>query len=66
MKFCFSMIDCHCHLLPAVDDGSQSLEETLAVLREVRRQEHVERNGFGSAAELYSCTGAFLCRRNEK
>ena len=28
------MIDLHCHLLPAIDDGAQSLEETLALARQ--------------------------------
>jgi protein-tyrosine phosphatase len=31
------MIDLHCHLLPAVDDGSRSAEQSLAVLREMAR-----------------------------
>ena len=29
------MIDLHCHLLPAVDDGSRSVEQSVAVLREM-------------------------------
>ena len=28
------MIDLHCHLLPAVDDGSRSVEQSVSVLRE--------------------------------
>jgi protein-tyrosine phosphatase len=28
------MIDLHCHLLPAVDDGSQSMEQSLALARQ--------------------------------
>jgi protein-tyrosine phosphatase len=31
------MIDLHCHLLPAVDDGSRSVEQSVAVLREMAR-----------------------------
>jgi protein-tyrosine phosphatase len=31
------MIDLHCHLLPAVDDGSRSVEQSVAVLREMTR-----------------------------
>ena len=31
------MIDLHCHLLPAVDDGSRSVEQSVAVLREMHR-----------------------------
>ena len=31
------MIDLHCHLLPAVDDGSRSVEQSVAVLREMIR-----------------------------
>lgn len=27
------MVDMHCHVLPAVDDGSQSMEETMKMLR---------------------------------
>ena len=27
------MIDLHCHILPELDDGSQSLEESLAMAR---------------------------------
>ena len=30
--------DMHCHLLPGLDDGSESMEETLAALREAERQ----------------------------
>ncbi|MBR2764929.1 MAG: amidohydrolase family protein [Blautia sp.] len=30
--------DMHCHILPGLDDGSQSMEETLASLREAVRQ----------------------------
>ncbi len=26
------MLDCHCHILPGVDDGSDSLEESIAML----------------------------------
>ena len=29
------MIDLHCHLLPAVDDGSESVEQSLVVLQEM-------------------------------
>ena len=32
------LTDMHCHILPGLDDGSESMEETLAVLREARRQ----------------------------
>ena len=31
------MIDLHCHLLPAVDDGSRSVEQSVAVLHEMAR-----------------------------
>jgi protein-tyrosine phosphatase len=31
------MIDLHCHLLPAVDDGSRSVDQSVAVLREMVR-----------------------------
>lgn len=30
-SWCFT--DIHCHILPAVDDGSQSMEETMEMLR---------------------------------
>lgn len=30
--------DIHCHLLPGLDDGSQSMEETIAALKEAKRQ----------------------------
>jgi protein-tyrosine phosphatase len=33
------VIDLHCHLLPAVDDGSRSVEQSVAVLREMARHE---------------------------
>ena len=32
------MIDLHCHLLPAVDDGAQSLEESLAMAEKAVEQ----------------------------
>lgn len=37
------IIDLHCHILPAVDDGSASLEESIALLQHEARQgiEHV-------------------------
>ncbi len=28
------MIDLHCHILPKIDDGSRSMEETIAILKE--------------------------------
>jgi protein-tyrosine phosphatase len=31
------VIDLHCHLLPAVDDGSRSVEQSVAVLQEMAR-----------------------------
>lgn len=31
------MVDLHCHLLPAVDDGSRSVEHSVAVLQEMAR-----------------------------
>lgn len=31
------MIDLHCHLLPAVDDGSRSVDQSVAVLQEMGR-----------------------------
>ncbi len=31
------MIDLHCHLLPGVDDGSRSVEQSVTVLREMAR-----------------------------
>lgn len=30
------MIDLHCHILPNVDDGSKSIEETIAILKRAR------------------------------
>ena len=32
------MIDLHCHILPELDDGSQSLEESLAMARMADRK----------------------------
>lgn len=32
------MVDCHSHLLPGVDDGVQSMEESLQILREMEQQ----------------------------
>lgn len=32
------MIDCHSHLLPGVDDGVQSMEESLQILQEMEQQ----------------------------
>ena len=32
------MIDLHCHLLPAVDDGSRSVDQSVRVLEEMARQ----------------------------
>ena len=33
-----SVVDMHCHILPGVDDGPETMEETMAVLREAQRQ----------------------------
>ena len=30
--------DMHCHILPGLDDGSKSIEETMEALREASRQ----------------------------
>lgn len=30
------MIDLHCHILPSVDDGSKSMEETIAILKKAK------------------------------
>ena len=38
------LIDIHCHLLPAVDDGSKSIEETLSLidlLEEIGVKQHI-------------------------
>ena len=32
--FCIPMIDFHCHILPAIDDGSQSMEQSLELARQ--------------------------------
>lgn len=32
------LIDIHCHILPKVDDGAESVEEAIAILKEARRQ----------------------------
>jgi protein-tyrosine phosphatase len=32
------LVDCHSHLLPGVDDGVQSMEESLQILREMEQQ----------------------------
>ena len=31
------MIDLHCHILPAVDDGSKNMEETIAILKKAEK-----------------------------
>ena len=33
-----ALTDMHCHVLPGVDDGPATMDETLAILREARRQ----------------------------
>ena len=33
-----SFTDIHCHILPGLDDGAQTMEETMAVLKEAKRQ----------------------------
>lgn len=33
-----TIVDMHCHILPGVDDGSASMEETLATLKTAQRQ----------------------------
>lgn len=33
-----NIIDMHCHILPALDDGAKSLNESLSALREARKQ----------------------------
>src|SRR5262245_33776782 len=30
-------VDLHCHFIPGIDDGARSLEEGLAILRELKR-----------------------------
>ena len=32
------IVDMHCHILPGVDDGPETMEETMALLREAERQ----------------------------
>jgi protein-tyrosine phosphatase len=32
------MIDWHCHVLPAMDDGSRDLEESIAMLDALKHQ----------------------------
>lgn len=32
------MIDLHCHILPGVDDGSRSMEETVAILKKAEKE----------------------------
>lgn len=32
------LIDVHCHLLPRIDDGARSVEESIRILKEARRQ----------------------------
>ena len=32
------MIDIHCHMLPKVDDGPDSSQEAVKILKEMRRQ----------------------------
>ena len=32
------IVDMHCHILPGVDDGPESMEDTIAVLKEAQRQ----------------------------
>ena len=33
-----NIIDMHCHILPALDDGANTLKESLAALREAKKQ----------------------------
>lgn len=37
-EFMPAIVDMHCHVLPGVDDGPSTMDESLAVLREARRQ----------------------------
>ena len=36
----YEFVDMHCHILPEVDDGSESMEMTLAMLR-IARENHI-------------------------
>ena len=36
------MIDIHTHLIPKVDDGSQSVEETFNLIKEARRSSDLQ------------------------
>ena len=50
------MIDLHCHILPELDDGSQSLEESLAMAR------MAVNSGVRAMAATPHCMGmAFIC-----
>ena len=33
-----NLIDIHCHILPKVDDGPDSVEESLKILKDMKRQ----------------------------
>ena len=33
-----NIIDMHCHILPGLDDGAQSLEEAVRALQEAKKQ----------------------------
>ena len=32
------MIDMHCHILPGIDDGAKTVEDSMALLREEKKQ----------------------------
>lgn len=44
------MVDLHCHILPGIDDGAQSIEQSLNIAREA------EKNGFSKIC----CTSHFM------
>ena len=59
------MIDFHSHILPEIDDGSESVEMSLAMLRESKRQGV---DLICSTSHFYADEedpASFLCRRNE-
>ena len=57
----YEFVDMHCHILPEVDDGSESMEMTLAMLR-IARENHIG----AMIVTPHHRVGITMCRRRRR